>query len=431
MTAERALIVSSDGHATARMPEYGQYIPERSREEFEAFVVQYAKFGSKNFEARALAARLDPEAVDDWQARFIDTGRLDGNSDPAKRLEEMAAEGVSAEVLIPDFGTPFEMLSPTASGAMGQDADTRTPQQIADSCFAFNRWLADFVSYAPERFAGMAKIDFDDVEFALKEIAWAHEAGLRGIMVPHMRDDFPVYHPDFDPIWALVSDLGMVVDCHSGMSSITRRRPAIPRSAPHPSVVAPILTREFMFAAQQLLVHFIWGGVLERHPRLKVVFTEMGSAWAAPALAGMDYSFEGSYTRHDTREVLTMKPSEYFTRQVWLGSSIFSRAEVAARNELVGPAKMMLGMDFPHHEGTLATGPGTLGYLRATVGAAGVPADEARLMLGESALDVFGLDRAALSAVAAEVGPELDLVLTAPEVDEYPRGDVKKPLVYV
>jgi predicted TIM-barrel fold metal-dependent hydrolase len=412
------------------MPDYAPYIPPRSREDFAAFAKVYAEVGSKNFEPRALAARLDADTIEDWKTRFIDTGRLEGNSDPARRVVEMNAERVSAEVIIPDFGTPFEMLSPTASGATGQENDTRTPQQIADSCFAFNRWLADFVSYAPDRFAAMAKIDFDHVDAAVKEIRWAHGAGLRGIMLPHMRDDLPVYDPSFDPIWSLLEELEMPVNCHSGMSSITRRRPAVPKAA-HPAVVAPLLTREFMFNAQQLLVHFIWGGVLERHPRLKLLFTEMGSAWVAPALAGMDYSYEGSYTRRDTHEVLKMKPSEYFERQGWVGSSIFSRAEVEARHQLVGPHKMMLGMDFPHHEGTLATGSGTVSYLRATLGAAQVPEDEARLMLGETAVEVLGFDRAAVRAIADEVGPRIEEILTPPEHDEYPRGDVKKPLVYV
>ena len=120
----------------------------------------------------------------------------------------------------------------------------------------------------------------------------------------------------------------------------------------------------------------IWGGVLQRHPKLRVVFTEFGSSWVAGALVNMDYTYEGSYLRRDVHSVLPHKPSEYFARQCFLGSSIFSRAEVGARHE-IGIDKMMLGMDYPHHEGTWAAGPGTLAYIQATIGACAVPADEA------------------------------------------------------
>ena len=93
----------------------------------------------------------------------------------------------------------------------------------------------------------------------------------------------------------------------------------------------------------------------------------------------MDYSYDGSYLRQDHTEFLSMRPSEYFARQCFLGSSTFSRAEIAARH-VIGLDKMMLGMDYPHHEGTFAAG-GTTEYLRATLGAERVPVDEARRLL--------------------------------------------------
>ena len=66
------------------------------------------------------------------------------------------------------------------------------------------------------------------------------------------------------------------------------------------------------------------------------------------------------------------KPSEYFDRQCALGSSIFSLAEMEARHE-IGIDKMMLGFDYPHHEGAWAAGPGLVPYIQATLGVAKVP----------------------------------------------------------
>jgi hypothetical protein len=90
---------------------------------------------------------------------------------------------------------------------------------------------------------------------------------------------------------------------------------------------------------------------------------------------------------------------------------------------------MMLGMDYPHHEGTMTVG--TQAYLRATLGDAGVPIDEARAILGGNAAKVFGFDVEALRPVADRVGPEYDSMLQ-PSVEEWShRGDVYKPVAFV
>ena len=74
-------------------------------------------------------------------------------------------------------------------------------------------------------------------------------------------------------------------------------------------------------------------------------------------------------------------------------------------------------------------GPGTVDYLRATIGAAGVPLDEARVMIGGNAADLYRLNIAELRKTADRIGPSVDEILTPPTDDWYPRGDVKRPLV--
>ena len=86
---------------------------------------------------------------------------------------------------------------------------------------------------------------------------------------------------------------------------------------------------------------------------------------------------------------------------------------------------MMIGMDYPHHDGTLIEG--TQNYLRATLGAANVPVDEARRMLGDTAARVFGFDLAKLDRVARRIGIRPADVLTPPDRDLYARGDVNRP----
>jgi hypothetical protein len=94
-----------------------------------------------------------------------------------------------------------------------------------------------------------------------------------------------------------------------------------------------------------------------------------------------------------------MKPSEYWQRNFAVVASSPRCAEICMRSE-IGPETLMFGTDYPHAEGTW---PNTLDWLRATF--AGVPEDEARLILGENAVRFYGLDRKQLQAVADRVGP--------------------------
>jgi predicted TIM-barrel fold metal-dependent hydrolase len=171
----------------------------------------------------------------------------------------------------------------------------------------------------------------------------------------------------------------------------------------------------------------IWGGVLERHPGVHLALTEQGSGWVVSALRGMDYSWESSYLRRDVRQIVKERPSFYYDRQVHMGSSLFSLAEADARHD-IGIRKIMIGADYPHHEGTWGAGPGTTEYMQATLGAANVPPEDARLMLGENAIDTFRLNGPALRKTADVVGGDLQVLLTPPVKDWFPRGDVHKPL---
>jgi predicted TIM-barrel fold metal-dependent hydrolase len=424
---EVAVIMSSDGHAMAEMAAYREYLPANLHASFDDFLELYKKHGVRSSEVAWLVRRLDMDVVDDWRRDVIDTGRLAGDSDPHARIAEMDRDGRVGDCLFPDFGMPFELGTPLQESRVGYH---RNVEHFRAGQKAYNRWLSDFVSVAPERFAGMATVNFEDVEGAVTEIKWAREAGLRGVLMPAFDEDSPLFSMKYEPIWSVLEALDMPLNIHPGPSSVTTRQFSAlgMQAAPHPGCVLPIYNGQTQYLCHQILTQLIWGGVLERHPRLRVVITETGSGWVRGELLGMDYSYEGSYLRRDLHEVIKSKPSDYFERQCFLGSSIFSRAEVQARHQ-IGVNKMMLGADYPHHEGTWWSGRGTVSYLQATLGAANVPVAEARLLLGRTAVDVFGMDLEALTSIAERIGaPSMDDLLTPADPDRYPRGDVNKPL---
>ncbi len=419
----KALIISSDGHAAAPMKHYRPYLPAAYRDEFDSFCKLWDDKGGLPSETRALKEQFDPEELERWDREVVEPGRIDGYGNMTARLAELDSQGIAAEILFPDFGRPFE-LKPLVARLIGYSPR----EELVDvGNAAYNRWLADFYSEAPHRFGALATLSFTDVEAAVREIRWAHEAGLRGIVLPCFDESMPLFDRRFDPIWATLAELGMPANCHVAISSVTRHAPDLAQ-LPHPAVAARVHIPQIFFFAHQMLAHFIWGGVLERHPDLQVVLTEMGSDWVIGELKSMDYILDGSWGRQDIRDIVRLRPSEYFARQCHLGSSIFSLAEVQARRE-IGVDKMMLGMDFPHHEGTWAASSGTLtlDYLQATLGRAGVSAADAALMLGTNAARLWKFDIGSLQPVADRIGFSFQDVLTPPTTEKFPRGDVHKP----
>jgi predicted TIM-barrel fold metal-dependent hydrolase len=97
---------------------------------------------------------------------------------------------------------------------------------------------------------------------------------------------------------------------------------------------------------------------------------------------------------------LSMKPSEYFDRNCWLGSFL-TRDEVETRHD-IGVGNLMWTSDYPHPEGTWPESENLI--IEAFKG---IPVNETRAMLGGNAAEVFGFDVDALAPITDRVGPDV------------------------
>jgi len=151
----------------------------------------------------------------------------------------------------------------------------------------------------------------------------------------------------------------------------------------------------------------IWGGVFERFPRLKVMIVEGGTMFMLPPwLRLMDFHYsEGQISAKlgNFREHLSLSPGEYYQRNVGIGASCVLRPDIDMRDD-IGLDKIMWGSDYPHPEGSW---PNTGQYLRDTF--ANLPEADGRKILGENAVDFYGLDRIRLQQVADEIGPDASI----------------------
>jgi predicted TIM-barrel fold metal-dependent hydrolase len=416
----RITLISSDGHVAAHMGDYRPYLESRYHEDFDAFLVDYRKYGVVTTDSTNIMNRLDPDVAAEWQEKVTNTGRLDASWDPARRVAELDREGIAAEVLFQEFATPFLMSSPTHAATL--QVAQPTDDQLSAGYRAYNRWVSDFCAYAPHRWAPMAAISLHDVDAAVTEIEAVKKMGFSGIALPALPGDDRPYQPQYDRIWAALQDNDLVVNIHVAIGS------ALPSYTQAPTLTSAraMVGADIFTSVRNLLPSLILGGVLERFPRLRIVFTETHSDWVLGALQRMDHQYDRSDLRRDIREVVPMRPSEYWRRQCYLGSSLFSRAEVAARHR-IGLDKMMIGIDFPHSEGAWRFG--TREYVKATFGAEHVPPADARKMFGSNAAAVFGFDLPALDALAENIGLDEADALTPPAVQPTYRGDLDRPLI--
>ncbi|TMQ69237.1 MAG: hypothetical protein E6K81_15380 [Candidatus Eisenbacteria bacterium] len=159
---------------------------------------------------------------------------------------------------------------------------------------------------------------------------------------------------------------------------------------------------EAVGAVARPLTFLIWGGVFERFPELRVVVTEGTASWVAYYKEHWDERYRdwhvttklGDYKSH-----LSMKPSEYFDRNVRMGTFL-ARKEIERRHE-IGLGCIMWGSDYPHPEGAW---PQTREMLRDAF--RGVPEGEVAAMLGGTAVDFYRFDREKLAPIAARIGPK-------------------------
>jgi predicted TIM-barrel fold metal-dependent hydrolase len=236
------------------------------------------------------------------------------------------------------------------------------------------------------------------------EVVWAHEHGLKGILIPAlMGDHAPYNHPKYDPVWRACEERGMVVHNHSG--------PAPDYDFSLPGTMGVFLV-EFAWWCARPMWFLIFGGVFERFPRLKYCLTEVSEFWVPSVLEMMDVRASVKHTSGklgDFRSNLTMKPSEYFRRNCFLGASaLFDEGSMAVRHQ-IGIDNVMWGTDFPHPEGSW---PSTLDKMKQTM--TGVPTGELEKMLGTNAIACYGLDLAALRPIADRVGPAKSLFAGEP-----------------
>jgi predicted TIM-barrel fold metal-dependent hydrolase len=260
---------------------------------------------------------------------FSYAGAHRGGWDPAQRVKDMDQDGVAGDVLYTTLG--FRMFWIRDAG-------------FQRACFqVYNAWLAEFCSYSPERLKGLGLVSLYDPRQAAEDLAACAKQGLAGALVwASPPEELPFHSEVYDPFWAAAQALAMPLSLHefAGFQWIDWDSNAKKRTV-------AIATNSH--EVERTFATLILSGVLERFPGLKVVSAELNCGWLPYFLRRLD---EHSQTRglrlHGSpfATKLTLKPSEYFQRQLY-ATFIDDRFGVAHRHD-IGVENILWSSDFPH-----------------------------------------------------------------------------------
>jgi len=269
------------------------------------------------------------EELQQFLKGFSYAGAHRGGWDPAQRLKDMDQDGVAGDVLYTTLG--FRMFWIRDAG-------------FQRACFqVYNDWLAEFCSYSPKRLRGLGLISLYDPKQGAEDLEDCAKKGLAGGLIwASPPDELPFYSKVYDSFWTAAQELRMPLSLHefAGFERIYWESTAEKRT-----VANAVASHE----VETTFATFILSGILERFPRLKIISAELNCGWLAYFLHRMDRAFDSRGVRLQGSPFptkLTMKPSEYFRRQLF-ATFIDDPYGLAHRDE-IGVDNLLWSSDFPH-----------------------------------------------------------------------------------
>jgi len=319
--------------------------------------------GKKGLGALGAIGARDGVVCDDTLA--YEEGRR-GGFDPHARIPDMDLDGIDAAFLYPSLCLGF--------------GGVEDPQLAAALYRGYNRWLADYCKPYPDRLFGVAMLPLQDIDAAIAEMRFAKkELGFRAVFIrPNPYNGRLLHDPAYEPFWAAAEDLDMAIGFHEG-SSLNQPTVGVDRFPTRGAQHIISHTMEMMLACLSV----IWGGVVERHPKLRLAFLESGGGWVAPWLDRMDRHFDDQGFNDSG---LKTRPSELFQRNCWISfEPVEGSLKVLA--DYIGPHKIMWATDYPHPDGFF---PGAPDMVKKQL--EGTSPETRRQVLGGGAAGFYGLN---------------------------------------
>lgn len=291
--------------------------------------------------------------------------------------------------LMDELGIFAQILYPTLAGFGSQRfAQVQDPELRRLCAVLYNDSARDYQAESGERLFPMALVPWWDIAASAAEVRRAASIGLKGVVMcsePQTRGVPDLGQPDWDPFWEACSDTAMSVNFHIGSSDENH---VWFGSSPWPSQPddhkLAIGSAMMYLTNARTIANLIYSGVCERFPKVKFVSVESGIGWIPFFLEALDHQLYE--TAPGAEERLSLKPSEYFRRQMY-GCFWFEKRGLRETFERVGADSVMFETDYPHP--TCLYPDSTEVAARALVD---VPRDVVRKVMQDNAARLYHID---------------------------------------
>ena len=200
-----------------------------------------------------------------------------------------------------------------------------------------NENIAGMIARFPERFVGLAHVPMQDGQMAAAELErCVKDLGFRGAEIGTNIAGVEISDSRFEPFWKKAAGLGVMVFIH-----------------PHGFTDGARLSDHYFsnvignpLDTTVAVSHLIFDGVLDRHPRLKVV-----SAHGGGYLASYPFRMDHAHgARSDCREQIKRKPTAYLGK-LYFDTLVWDHKALRHLVDLWGANHIVAGTDYPFDMG--------------------------------------------------------------------------------
>jgi predicted TIM-barrel fold metal-dependent hydrolase len=307
----------------------------------------------------------------------LKVGRLEDHPEYQNRDARVAmldSQGIETCFILPTFGCGVEE-------ALKTDIEATMA-----SLHAFNLWLdEDWGFDRPDhRIIAAPMLSLADPAAAVDEVEYVLGRGAKLVLVrpapvPGVLRPRSLGHPDHDPVWARLAEAGVPVAFHlsdsgylkiAGMWGGKETFETFGETDPLDSVLVD--DRAIHDSMASMIVH----GVFTRHPTLKAVSIENGSAFVHRLVKRLR-KIANTQPRHFATD-----PIDQLRQNVWIAP--YYEDDMSALAALIGVERILFGSDWPHGEGLDTP-------LSFTNELAGFDGDAVRKIMRDNALDLLGI----------------------------------------
>jgi aminocarboxymuconate-semialdehyde decarboxylase len=237
----------------------------------------------------------------------------------APRLADLDAMGIDVQIIAPP--------PPQCYYTVALEVAVKATRMVNDG-------IAEFCAVKPERLKGFGAVPMTDGTEAANELERCiRKLGFTGVEILTNVAGRELSDPAFAPFWRRAEELGALVMIHpNGFTDASR----LSRFYFNNVIGNPLETT--------IALHYlIFDGVLERHPRLKILAVH-GGGYLGAYPGRIDHAWGA---RSDSHGALPQPPTTYLKR-IYVDTVVFTTNQLAALVGAFGPDHVLLGTDYPY-----------------------------------------------------------------------------------